>query len=124
MQVAFHRHSVLGCPPSRTRQVALQTQTTEPIPETLRQQLARLDQKRASFAGLSAPVLESLNGSLRIELTYASNAIEGNGFQSLVAGAVERRFDLAAGGKIIRNLSVLETVAWSSCECDAPPFRR
>ena len=64
--------------PSRTRQVTLQTQTTEPIPETLRQQLARMDQKRASFVGLSAPVLESLYGSLRIELTYASNAIEGN----------------------------------------------
>lgn len=49
-----------------------------PIPDSLRQQLARLDQKRAAFAFLSGPVVESLNGSLRVELTYASNAIEGN----------------------------------------------
>lgn len=49
-----------------------------PIPESLREQLARLDAKRAAFAGLSAPVLESLLGRLRVELTYSSNALEGN----------------------------------------------
>jgi len=52
--------------------------SNQPIPETLRQQLARLDEKRAAFAGLSAPAVESLLGRLRVELTYASNAIEGN----------------------------------------------
>jgi len=52
--------------------------SNQPIPEPLRQQLARLDQKRAAFAGLPAPVVESLYGRLRVELTYASNAIEGN----------------------------------------------
>ena len=49
-----------------------------PIPDPLRDRLARLDQKRAAFAGLSVPVVESLYGSLRVELTYASNALEGN----------------------------------------------
>lgn len=52
--------------------------SNQPIPETLRQQIVRLDQKRVTFAGLTPPVLESLYGSLRVELTYASNAIEGN----------------------------------------------
>lgn len=50
----------------------------QPIPESLRQQLARLDQKRAAFAGMAASAVESLYGRLRVELTYASNAIEGN----------------------------------------------
>lgn len=50
----------------------------QPIPEPLREQLIRLDDKRAAFSGLSAPVVESLYGRLRIELTYSSNAIEGN----------------------------------------------
>lgn len=48
------------------------------IPESLRSQLLRLDQKRVRCVGLPAPVLESLQGRLRVELTYASNAIEGN----------------------------------------------
>ncbi len=48
------------------------------IPDPLREQLARLDAKRIAFAGLAAPVLESLYGRLRVELTYSSNAIEGN----------------------------------------------
>ncbi len=48
------------------------------LPESLLGQLARLDEKRAAFAQLSMPVLESLTGSLRVELTYSSNAIEGN----------------------------------------------
>jgi len=52
--------------------------SNQPIPETLRQQLARIDEKRAAFAGVSAPALESLHGRLRVELTYASNALEGN----------------------------------------------
>lgn len=52
--------------------------SNQPIPESLRAQLARLDTKRAAFAGLSAPVVESLYGRLRVELTYSSNAIEGN----------------------------------------------
>lgn len=52
--------------------------SNRPIPESLREQLARLDAKRAAFAGLSAPVVESLYGRLRVELTYSSNAIEGN----------------------------------------------
>lgn len=52
--------------------------TSQPIPESLREQLARLDAKRAAFSGLSAPVVESLYGRLRVELTYSSNAIEGN----------------------------------------------
>ena len=50
----------------------------QPLPDALREQLARLDHKRASFAGLAAPAVESLYGRLRIELTYTSNAIEGN----------------------------------------------
>lgn len=50
----------------------------QPIPDSLREQLARLDAKRVAFAGLSAPVVESLYGRLRVELTYSSNAIEGN----------------------------------------------
>ena len=50
----------------------------QPIPDSLRQQLARIDAKRTAFAGLSAPAVESLLGRLRVELTYASNAIEGN----------------------------------------------
>lgn len=52
--------------------------SNKPIPESLREQLARLDAKRQAFSGLSAPVVESLFGRLRIELTYSSNAIEGN----------------------------------------------
>ena len=48
------------------------------IPDPLREQLARLDAKRIAFAGLAAPVLDSLYGRLRVELTYSSNAIEGN----------------------------------------------
>jgi Fic family protein len=48
------------------------------ISESLSKQLARLDAKRARFAGLSAPVIESLYGRLRVELTYSSNALEGN----------------------------------------------
>lgn len=57
----------------------MQTQmSNSTIPDTLRHQLARLDQKRAAFAGLAAPVVESLYGSLHVELTYASNAMEGN----------------------------------------------
>ena len=52
--------------------------SNQPIPDPLRQQLARLNEKRAAFAGLSAPAVESLLGRLRVELTYASNAIEGN----------------------------------------------
>jgi len=52
--------------------------SNQPILETFRQQLARLDEKRAAFAGLSAPSVESLLGRLRVELTYASNALEGN----------------------------------------------
>lgn len=48
------------------------------IPESLRSQLLRLDQKRAHCVELPAPVLESLQRRLRVELTYASNAIEGN----------------------------------------------
>lgn len=52
--------------------------SNKPIPESLREQLARLDSKRQAFSGLSAPALESLFGRLRVELTYSSNAIEGN----------------------------------------------
>lgn len=52
--------------------------SNQTIPESLREHLARLDAKRATFSGLSAPVVESLYGRLRVELTYSSNAIEGN----------------------------------------------
>ena len=52
--------------------------SNQPIPDALRVQLARIDQKRVSFSGLAAPAVESLFGRLRLELTYASNAIEGN----------------------------------------------
>lgn len=51
---------------------------SSPIPHLLHEQLARLDIKRQSFAGMSAPALESLLGRLRVELTYSSNALEGN----------------------------------------------
>jgi len=52
--------------------------SNQPIPEMLGQQLARLDAKRVSFAGMAVPAVESLFGRLRVELAYASNAIEGN----------------------------------------------
>jgi len=45
--------------------------SNQPIPETFRRQLARHDEKRAAFAGLIAPAVESLFGRLRVELTYA-----------------------------------------------------
>jgi Fic family protein len=51
---------------------------TWPIPDPLREQLARLDPKRQAFRALTAPTLESLLGRLRVELTYSSNALEGN----------------------------------------------
>ena len=58
---------------------AVQTQmNNSPIPESLREQLARLESKRQTFRGLTAPALESLFGRLRVELTYSSNALEGN----------------------------------------------
>ena len=49
-----------------------------PIPEFLRAQLARLDKKRTAFARMPARALASFTGRLRVELTYASNALEGN----------------------------------------------
>lgn len=52
--------------------------SNKPISEALREQLTRLDAKRLTFGGMSAPAVESLFGRLRVELTYASNAIEGN----------------------------------------------
>ena len=77
--LAFSGETVLTSSQNKTQQAPLQLQmSNQPIPETLRQQLTRLDQKRVTFAGLAAPVVESLYGSLRVELTYASNAIEGN----------------------------------------------
>ncbi len=57
--------------------VKMQT-SNSPIPESLREQLTRLDVKRKTFAGMSVPALESLLGRLRVELTYSSNALEGN----------------------------------------------
>ena len=36
----------------------------QPIPDSLREQLARLDAKRVAFAGLSAPVAGILYGRL------------------------------------------------------------
>jgi len=59
--------------------LTVETDTSnKPIPDSLLEQLARLDAKRQTFSGMSAPALESLFGRLRIELTYSSNAIEGN----------------------------------------------
>ncbi len=52
--------------------------SNKPISDALREQLTRLDAKRLTFGGMSASALESLFGRLRVELTYASNAIEGN----------------------------------------------
>src|SRR5678816_888631 len=48
------------------------------LPELFREQLARLDKKRLAFARLAVRTAESLQDRLRVELTYASNALEGN----------------------------------------------
>ena len=50
----------------------------QPIPELLHQQLTRLGEKRAAFARMAAPAVESLCDRLRVAFTYASNALEGN----------------------------------------------
>ena len=77
--LAFPGETVLNSSNNKTQQAPLQTQeSNQPIPESLRQTLARLDQKRAAFAGLAADVAESLNDRLRVELTCASNTLEGN----------------------------------------------
>jgi Fic family protein len=48
------------------------------LPESLRAALARLDARRGGLTALPAPARESLLGRLRVELTYTSNALEGN----------------------------------------------
>jgi Fic family protein len=51
---------------------------SQQIPDALRERLDRLDRKRTAFSGISPRAIESLHGRLRVELTYSSNAIEGN----------------------------------------------
>jgi Fic family protein len=48
------------------------------IPEPLRTAVDRLDAKKALYARTPRRAIESLNARLRVELTYSSNAIEGN----------------------------------------------
>jgi len=123
----------------------------EAVPEALRQQLVRLDGQRVAFAGIAAPVLESFLGRLRVELTCASNAIEGNTLslretplvveeklapgegktlrdttQCLVVEVVERSLDLAAGITTGQALSELALPSAWNADGEAPlkPKRR
>jgi hypothetical protein len=75
--------------------------SNQAIPEVLRDQLARLDVKRSLFSGLAVPVIESLYGRLRVELTYSSNAIEGNTLSLLdIHQIVMRDIDREWGGRL------------------------
>lgn len=75
-----------------------------PIPEALQQQLERLDEKRAGFAALAPPIVESLAGRLRVELTYSSNAIEGNTLSLRETQLVVEEKLVPAQGKTLREI--------------------
>lgn len=61
LKVSLELHSVVGSPRLAGDQSAMETTLShQPFPESLRAQLARLDAKRAVFAGQAAPVVESL----------------------------------------------------------------
>jgi len=53
--LAFSLGLVVNSTENKTRQAPLHNpMSNQPMPETLRQQLARLDEKRAAFAGMGA----------------------------------------------------------------------
>lgn len=65
----------------------------QPIPESLRHQLARLDQKKALLAVQVEERARYLNALYQ---GHTGNLLP---LQTLVAGAVERSLDLAAGAQ-------------------------
>ncbi len=75
-----------------------------PIPEALQQQLERLEQKRSEFATLAPPVIESLAGRLRVELTYSSNALEGNTLSLRETQLVVEEKLVPGQGKTLREI--------------------
>jgi Fic family protein len=78
--------------------------SAEKAEKPILEKLARLDEKRAAFAGLGQPVLESLLGRLRIELTYTSNALEGNTLSLRETQLVVEEGLVPAQGKTLREV--------------------
>jgi Fic family protein len=80
------------------------TVSNPPVPDALREQLLRLDRKRAAFADVAAPTLESFRGRLRVELTYSSNAIEGNTLSLRETQLIVEEGLLPGEGKTLREV--------------------